>query len=77
LAPYLFLLVGEALNSAVKTVEQAGELTNITLPENVGTQIISQYADDTDFTIRAEEANFTRLKYVITRFGLASGLWPN
>jgi hypothetical protein len=61
----------------VKTVEQAGELIGITLPENAGTQIISQYANDTDFTIRVEEANFIHLKYVFTRFGLAFGLWPN
>jgi hypothetical protein len=73
----LFLLVGEALNTAVKTMVQAGELVGITLPENACEQIISQYVDDTDFTILAEEANFTRLKYVITHFSLASGLWPN
>ena len=29
------------------------------------------------FNILVEEANFNQLKFAITRFGLASGLWPN
>jgi hypothetical protein len=77
LAPYLFLVVGEALNSAMKEVVRAGELVGITLPKNAGEQIIFQYADDTNFTILAEETNFTCLNFVITCFGLASSLWPN
>jgi hypothetical protein len=51
LAPYLFLLIGEALNIATKQAMIAGSIEGIRLPNDVGQQLIIQYADDTNYTI--------------------------
>lgn len=77
LAPYLFLVVGEALNAATKKMLVEGELAGIKLPEGSGEQIISQYDDDVNFTILAEERIFKRLALLLERYGLASGLVIN
>lgn len=51
LAPYLFLFVGEALGLAAKQLVRDRELSGLTLPAAAADQIISQYADDVNFTI--------------------------
>jgi len=53
LAPYLFLIVGEALNDKIYEEQKLGRNENIHLPMPDRKQIIAQYADDTSFTLKA------------------------
>jgi len=41
LAPYLFLIVGEALNVAVKNLKKKGEISGIALPTSEDEQLIN------------------------------------
>lgn len=79
LAPYLFLFVEEALNMAAKHRLSTSEFKGITLPTKATEQIISQYADNVNFTIRVDEIIFCNLSGLIKHYGLALGLrinWP-
>lgn len=51
LAPYLFLIVAEVLNVMVKAGTSLRVLKGILLPVDGRQQIISQYADNTSFTL--------------------------
>ncbi len=53
LAPYLFLIVGEALNDKIYEEQKLGRIEGIHLPMPKRKQIIAQYADDTSFTLKA------------------------
>ena len=55
LAPYLFLIVGEALTHMIKKAVKEGRLRGITLPGGKKQQSISQYADDSLFMVRGEK----------------------
>jgi hypothetical protein len=55
LAPYLFLVVAEVLNSMVKLGVAEGRLKGITLPMEGRQQVLAQYADDTSLTLLGEE----------------------
>jgi len=51
LAPYLFLFIDEALNIATKRAQSFGSIQGITLPFDLGHQLIIQYVDNTNYTI--------------------------
>jgi len=74
LAPYLFLFVGEALKVAAKKLSEEGEFAGVTFPEGVSEQLISRYANDVNFIIKAEEKYFWRLVLLLDKYGKASGL---
>lgn len=46
LAPYLFLIVAEALATASKHAMDMGRLQGIILPDGATQQVLSQFADD-------------------------------
>jgi hypothetical protein len=77
LAPYLFLLLGEALNVATKRAMTMGAHTGISLPDDVGQQVILQYADDTNFTLLGIQENLENAIMLLELFYLASGLLIN
>jgi len=77
LAPYLFLFVGEALNIAARHLRHEGELKGISLPSAIAAQLISQYANDVNFTIKGEEKYFRQLSLLLDRYGVASRLMIN
>jgi hypothetical protein len=77
LAPYLFLLVAQGLNAAVKAARNARHLQGIILPDGQTQQLIVQYADDTNFTLLGSEENLRNLTRLLDHFALASGLTIN
>jgi hypothetical protein len=52
LAPYLFLIVGEALNVMIKKEQQEGRILGIKLPRLKEQQLIDQYGNDTTLQSR-------------------------
>ena len=52
-------------------------LKGINFPQGVSQQIISQYADDTSFTVKAEEANVDYLVEILHKFDITFGLEIN
>jgi hypothetical protein len=77
LAPYLFFMIGEALNIATKWAMEMGNLQGIHLPEEVEQQLILQYADDTSYTLAGTKENLSNLIALLDLFHLASGLCIN
>jgi hypothetical protein len=77
LAPYLFLFLGEALNVATKRASETGAIQGITLPDEVGNQVILQYVDDTSFNLVGTEQNLENAIILLDLFHLASGLLIN
>jgi hypothetical protein len=61
LAPYLFLIVGEALNAKIYEEQRLGKIEGICLPMSNRRQIIVQYADDINFTLKASREGMIRL----------------
>jgi hypothetical protein len=55
LAPYLFLIMAEVLNSMIKIETAAGRIRGIQLPVEDRQQVLAQYADDTSLTLLGEE----------------------
>ena len=51
-----------------------GNLKGITQPQCNSQHIISQYADDTSFTVKAEETSVDNLVGILHKFGIAFGL---
>ena len=51
IAPYLFLLVAEALAIVTHSEVAAGRLRGITLPGGSNQQVLAQFADDTTYSI--------------------------
>lgn len=76
LAPDMFIIVGEALNATVKNAVKIGLIKGIFFPQCTTQQIISQYIDDTSFTVRAED-NIDNLVGIFHNFGLAFGMEIN
>ena len=77
LPPYLCIIMEEALNAATKNALRLGNLKGIVLPQSNSQQTISQYVDDTSFTVRAEEASADNLVGILHKFGIAYGLEIN
>jgi hypothetical protein len=77
LAPYLFLLVAEALHSATRAAVADGSLSGITLPDGVTQQTLLQYPDDTPFSLQGIERNLQMVSTLLSKFGEASGLVYN
>jgi len=74
LAPYLFLLVGEAFNMAAKEDQRLGKIQGIQLPESEDRQLLSQYADDNGVSIIGQKIFLKNTVDLISRFGFAFGL---
>jgi hypothetical protein len=77
IAPYLFLIVAEVLNTMVAAEVETGRLKGIELPFRNRQQIIAQYAVDTSFTLKGEEEPVRNLIYMLEMFCAASGLLLN
>lgn len=77
LAPYLFIIMAEALNVMVKSEVTLGNIKGITLPGNARQQTLAQYADDTSFTLLGEEQPIRYLLYTLDTFCMATGLIIN
>lgn len=77
LAPYLFLLVAEALNLAAKAEQSTVKIQSIFLPNSDDRQLVSQYADDIGMSIIAREDNLRNTVSLIDHFGTATGLLVN
>jgi hypothetical protein len=77
LAPYLFLLVGEALRVATCTALQAGDLSGILLPDGLTQQTLLQYADDTTYSLAGVECNIHSVTSLLSCFGTTTGLVYN
>ena len=77
LAPYLFLIVGEALTHTIKKAVTEGRLRRITLPGGHKQQSISQYADDSSFMVRGEKKYVDELVRLLKVFSAASGMEIN
>ena len=77
LAPYLFILVAEVLNSMVTQEMWEGRVQGISLPFEGRQQIIAQYADDTSFTLLGDEGKVRCLVYLLETFCLATRLVLN
>jgi hypothetical protein len=52
-SPYLFLIVGEALNVKIYEEQRLGRIKGICLPMSNRKQIIAQYVDDISFILKA------------------------
>ena len=52
-------------------------LKGITLQQGNSQHVISQYVDDTSFTVKAEETNLDYLVGILHKFGTTSGLEIN
>lgn len=76
IAPYLFLIVSEALNSLVKKHVDLGLVKGIVLPFGKQ-QVLLHYADDTSFTLRGEQESVNHLVSLLQTFCAASGLELN
>lgn len=55
IAPYLFLIIGEALTHTIKKASTEGRLRGITLPGGKKQQNISQYMDYSSFMVREQK----------------------
>jgi len=77
LAPYLFLLVGEAFNVAAKENQRLGKIQGIQLPESEDRQLLFQYANDNGVSILGQEIFLKNTVDLIHRFGSTSGLIIN
>lgn len=77
MAPYLFLLVGEALHIAASKEQRLGRFQGIRLPECELYQLIAQHADDTSLSLRGREHDLKNMISFLQKFGRASGLCIN
>jgi hypothetical protein len=77
LAPYLFLIVGEFLNSKIKKKVQQGRIRGIDLLGALESQTIAQFANDTLLTKRKEEPYVRATVHTLNQFSQASGLIIN
>ena len=68
LTPYLFLFVGEELNAATKHRLHSGILYGIQLLNNYGQQLLIQYANDTNFTLRGLEDDLRATTLLLNQF---------
>jgi hypothetical protein len=77
LAPYLFPFDGEALNVASKHNMDLGDLLGIQLANGSNTQLLVQFANDTNYTLLGNEADLIAITSLLHRFFLATGLESN
>ena len=77
LAPFLFLIVGEALHANVQLAQAQGRIQGVSLPKSDVQQLTLQYADDTSFIVRADQDSVSTLVSILQSFSLASGLLIN
>lgn len=77
LAPYLFIIVGEALNTMIKVESVRNNIKGIRLPGNELQQTLAQYADDTSFTLLGEELPVRNMISLLDVFCRATGLLIN
>jgi hypothetical protein len=75
--PYLFILVGKALNVLVKRVVENKKIKGVMLLDKVNQHVISQYVDDTLLTIKGEERIFNNVIHLLQRFEVTFGLEIN
>ncbi len=68
LALYVFLMVGEVLYVVIKEKLGVGRLQGIKLPKSHKQQLIGQYVDDTNFTIKVLQTCTERLAIVLDIF---------
>ena len=74
---YLFIIVAEVLNVAIKNVVRIGLIKVISLLQFCSQRIISQYMDNTSLTVREEENTMDNLLEILHNFGIAFGLKIN
>lgn len=77
MAPYLFLIVAEVLDSVVKTRVDKGRIKRILLSIACGQQTKLQYIDDTSLTLLREELFTRKVVHTISTFCHASYLAVN
>ena len=77
MAPYLFLIVGEALTHMIKKAVTEGRLRGITLLGENKQQNISQYADDSLFIVRGDNKYVDELVIILKVFSDASWMEIN
>ena len=77
LAPYLFLIVGEALTQLITKAVEEKRIKGITLLGGKKQQSISQYADDSSFMVRGEKRYVDELVRLLKVFSEASGIEIN
>lgn len=76
LATYMFIIIVEALNVAIKNAMRTSPIKCISPPQCNSQQIINQYVDDTSFIVRVE-VSMDNLVVVLQNFGIASRLEIN
>ena len=77
LAPYLFLIVGEALIHIIKKTVKEKRFRGVVLPGGKKQQCISQYADDSSFMVRGEKKDIDELVKLLKAFSEALGMEIN
>jgi hypothetical protein len=77
LAPYLFLIIGEFLNFAIKREVSKGQIQGINLPGASEPQKIAQFANDMLLSVKGEEGPVQATVDTLQQFSLASGLVIN
>ena len=77
LAPYLFLIVGEALTHVIKKAIKEKRLRGVTLPGGKKQQSIAQYVDDSSFMVRGEKRDVDEMVRLLKVFSAASGMEIN
>ena len=77
LAPYLFLIVGEALTHVIKKAIKEKRLRGVTLPGGKKQQSIAQYVDDSLFMVRREVRDVDEMVRLLKVFSAASGMEIN
>ena len=77
LAPYLFLIVGEALIHIIKKAVKEKKFRGVVLLGGKKQQYISQYVDDLSFMVRGEKKDIDELVKLLKAFSEASGMEIN
>lgn len=77
IAPYLFLLVAEALATVSAHEVAQGRLRGIQLPEGGNQHVLTQFADDATYSLFGAPRYLTAASDILTEFGLATGLEIN
>jgi hypothetical protein len=77
LAIYIFLIVGQALNSIALEELKQGKVHKVKLLRSNKQQVIDQYADDTSFIIRVAHKDVARLMHFLQLLSKVSSLFIN
>lgn len=76
-SPYLFLIVGEALNVKIYEEQRLGRIEGINLPMSNRRHIIAQYTYDMSFTLKAFQEGMIWLTRLLDLFNIASNFQIN